>query len=207
MTTNSPTRMLEDEHLVIAKVVGAAPLLADRLAAGQLVDVETLFGVVEFMRTFADKCHHGKEEELLFPALANKGVPMQGCPIGALTAEHARGRVLTKELAEATEARQKGEPAAREAVVKSLKGIAALYPNHIWKEDYLLFPLTEKVLSAEEQQSLCQQFELVEEQIGRDVHHRLEHFAEQLFGEHPSWIVKTRWPSRREPESAAPGAS
>ena len=181
MTTNSPTRMLEDEHLVIAKVVGAAPVLADRLEAGQFVDVETLLGVVEFMRTFADKCHHGKEEELLFPTLAHKGVPTQGCPIGVLTAEHARGRALTKELAEAAEAYPSGEPAAREAVVKSLRGIAALYPNHIWKEDYLLFPMTEKVLSVEEQQSLYKQFELVEERIGRDVHQRLEHFAEGLF--------------------------
>ena len=59
-------------------------------------------------------------------------------------------------------------------------GIAALYPNHIWKEDYLLFPMTEKVLSMEEQQSLYEQFKLVEERVGRDVHHRLEQFAEGL---------------------------
>ena len=132
------------------------------------------------MRTFADKCHHGKEEELLFPALAGKGIPMQGCPVGALTAEHMRGRILVKELAEAAEAFQSGELVAMGAVVKSLRGIAALYPNHIWKEDYLLFPLTEKVLSMEEQQSLYQQFKLVEERVGRDVHHRLEQFAEGL---------------------------
>ena len=180
MTTNSPTRMLEDEHLVIAKVVGAVSVLADRLEAGQSVDVETLFGVIEFIHTFVDKCHHAKEEELLFPTLGQKGIPMQGCPVGALTAEHTHGRVLAKELEEAAKAYKSGEPAAREAVVKSLRGIVALYPSHIWKEDYLLFPLTEKVLNVEEQQSLYQQFEQVEERIGREVHHRLEHFAEEL---------------------------
>ena len=180
MMVNSPTKMLEDEHLIIAKVVGAAPILANRIEVGQVVDVETLQGVVEFMRTFVDKCHHGKEEELLFPALANKGVPTQGCPVGALTAEHTRGRVLVKELAETAQACQSGDPAAKEAVLKSLRGIATLYPNHIWKEDYLLFPLTNKVLSVEEQQSLCQQFEQVEERVGRDVHQRLERFAEDL---------------------------
>jgi hemerythrin-like domain-containing protein len=181
MVTDSPTKMLEDEHLVIAKVVGAAPVLADRVEAGQVVHVDTLQGVVEFMRTFADKCHHGKEEELLFPLLSEKGVPMQGCPVGALMAEHARGRALVKELADAAEAHQSGDPAAKEAVVKSLRGIATLYPNHIWKEDYLLFPLTNKVVSPEEQQALYQQFEQVEERVGRDVHHRLEQFAEGLF--------------------------
>lgn len=100
--------------------------------------------------------------------------------MGALTAEHMRGRVLVKQLADATEAYKSGDPAARGAVVGSLRGIAALYPNHIWKEDYLLFPLTEKVLSMEEQQSLYQQFELVEERVGREVHHRLQRFAEGL---------------------------
>ena len=180
MTMKSPTQMLENEHRVIAKVVGAVPILADRLEASHVVDVETLQGVVEFMHTFADKCHHGKEEELLFPALANKGVPTQGCPVGALTAEHTRGRMLVKELAEAAKAYQSGDPTAKEAVVKSLRGIGTLYPNHIWKEDYLLFPLTDKVLSMEEQQNLHRQFEQVEERVGRDVHNLLEQFAEGL---------------------------
>jgi hemerythrin-like domain-containing protein len=172
--------MLEDEHVVIAKVVAATPLLADRLEAGGTVDAETLRGVAEFMRTFADRCHHGKEEELLFPLLLEKGVPAQGCPIGALMAEHTQGRALVRGLADAAQAYQSGDPAAKEAVVQSLRGIATLYPNHIWKEDYLLFPMTLKVMGLEEQQDLYEQFEQVEERIGRDVHHGLEHFAERL---------------------------
>jgi hemerythrin-like domain-containing protein len=176
----SPTQMLEDEHLVIAKVVGAVPILADRLEAGLELEVELLQEVVEFMRTFADRCHHGKEEELLFPLLAKKGVPMQGCPVGALTGEHARGRVLVTELSDAAEAYSKGDPVAKEAVVKSLRGITALYPNHIWKEDYLLFPLTNKVLSPKEQEYLYQEFGQVEERVGRDTHQRLDQFAEML---------------------------
>ena len=177
---NNPTEMLEAEHRVIAKVIGAAPVLADRLESGQTVDMETLRNIVEFMRTFADKCHHGKEEELLFPTLANKGVPLQGCPVGVLISEHTRGRALVKELADAAEAYQRGDSGGREAVVKGLRGIMALYPNHIWKEDYLLFPLTNKVLNPEEQQHLYMEFEKVEERIGRDTHHRLEEFAEHL---------------------------
>lgn len=180
MTSNSPTQILESEHHIIAKVIGAAPGLADRLEAGQVVDMKTLHGVVEFLQTFADKCHHDKEEDLLFPALVNKGISKQGCPIGMLTAEHKCGRVLVKELADAADTYQSGDPDAKKTVVKSLRELAALYPNHIWKEDYLLFPLTNKVLSLEEQQSLYRQFEQVWERVGRDVHHRLEQFAEGL---------------------------
>ena len=97
--TNDPIGMLEEEHRFIAKVVSAATVLADRLDADQPVKIETLESIVEFMRTYADKCHHGKEEDLLFPKLAERGVPMRGCPVEALTREHALGRALVKGLA------------------------------------------------------------------------------------------------------------
>ncbi len=177
---NSPTEMLEAEHRVIAKVIGAVPVLADRLDAGQAVDVDLLHDIVDFMRVYADQCHHGKEEALLFPALGKKGVPLQGCPVGALMAEHARGRALVKELAEAADAHHKGDLGGNERAIGALRSIAAPYPNHIWKEDYLLFPMTDKVLSTEEQQLLSGEFEKVEESIGLDQHQRLEAFAEHL---------------------------
>jgi len=180
MVTDSPTEMLEAEHRVIAKVIGAVPVLADQLDAGQAVDVGLLRDIVEFMRTFADQCHHGKEELLLFPVLGKKGVPLQGCPVGALTAEHARGRALVKELADAVDAQQEGEPSAKETVIGALRGIAALYPNHIWKEDYLLFPMTNKVLNVEEQQLLSGEFQKVDERIGLSQYQRLEAFAEYV---------------------------
>lgn len=177
---SNPIQLLEDEHLIIAKVIAAVPVLADRLEAGQTVDLETLLGAVEFLQIFADKCHHDKEEDLLFPALINKGIPQHGCPIGMLTTEHKRGRVLVKELTDAADTYRSGDPDAKKSVVKSLRELASLYPNHIWKEDYLLFPLTSKVLSLKEQQALYQQFEQVWDLVGRGVHHRLEQFAEGL---------------------------
>lgn len=176
----SPTEMLEAEHRFIAKVVGATAVLADDLEAGREVRPATILNVVEFMRTYADRCHHGKEEELLFPALAKSGVPMRGCPVEALTREHAMGRALVKGLAEVADAYQKSDASAKEGLIKNLRGMAELYPNHIWKEDYLLFPMSNKVLSQDDQQGLYQEFEKVEERIGRDVHHRLEQLSDEL---------------------------
>ena len=146
---SNPTEMLEAEHRVIALIVGAAPVLASRLEEGSSVDHLLITGIVEFMRLYADQCHHGKEEELLFPALAAKGVPMHGCPIGGLISEHARGRVLVKGLEEAGAAIQKNETdvSARNRLIANLRGIADLYPGHIWREDYMLFPMTCKILS------------------------------------------------------------
>ncbi len=180
MTEKEPTEVLEAEHHVIQKVVGAMAVLAQTLETGQEVEAKTLGDIGQFMRIFADKCHHGKEEAHLFPALERKGIPPRGCPVGAVLHEHQQGRALVMVLAETAGAYGKGEASAKEALQKSLRGLVELYPSHIWKEDYLLFPMTNKVLSAEDQRELGQKFAMVEEAIGRDVHHRLEQLAEEI---------------------------
>jgi len=178
----SPTEMLEAEHRVIALIVDAAPVLASKLEAGRPVDNLLINGIVEFMRLYADKCHHGKEEELLFPLLAEKGVPMHGCPIGGLINEHARGRVLVKGLDEAAASLKtnKADHSARERLIANLRGIADLYLGHIWREDYMLFPLTDKLLTKEEQHSLYAAFQKVDEGIGSQVIERLVRFAKSI---------------------------
>jgi hemerythrin-like domain-containing protein len=175
-----PTEMLEEEHHVIQKVVSAMAVLAEQLETGENPNLEVFSNIVEFMRTYADKCHHGKEETHLFPLLEKKGVPARGCPLGILIAEHQRGRTLVSGLAGAVEAYTKEGPSARKTLLDNLRGLMDLYPNHIWKEEYLLFPMTNKVLNSQEQGELQEKFERVEKDIGTDVHHRLEELAEKL---------------------------
>ncbi|MCX6178834.1 MAG: hemerythrin domain-containing protein [Chlorobiales bacterium] len=179
---SSPTEMLEAEHRVIALIVGAAPVLISKIDEGGPVDNSLLTGIVEFMRLYADKCHHGKEEELLFPLLAEKGVPMHGCPIGGLINEHARGRVLVKGLDEAASALSinEADDVARGRLITNLRGIADLYPGHIWREDYMLFPMTDKILGKEEQDTLYAAFQKVDEGIGSQVIERLVRFAKSI---------------------------
>jgi hemerythrin-like domain-containing protein len=172
--------MLEDEHRVIQRVVAVMAALAEDVDTGRPVDAEMLQDIVDFMRTFADKCHHGKEETHLFPVLEAKGVPMRGCPIGALMAEHQQGRGLVAELAQAVQAHAKASSSAQEALALTLHSLTELYPGHIWKEDYLLFPMTNKVLNPEDQATLYERFEAVEAEVGRDVHHHFEQLAAQL---------------------------
>jgi len=187
MDRKSPMEVLEGEHHVIQKMVGAMAVLAEGLGAGHEPPVETLRNIVEFMRTFADKCHHGKEEAHLFPCLEKRGIPARGCPIGVLLHEHERGRALVTQLAQATEAYASGNVAARDSMVEPLRGLMELYPSHIWKEEYLLFPMSAKVLSAADQQQLVEKFAEVEAAIGREVHQRFERLAEEIVqGTHAS---------------------
>ena len=177
-----PTDVLDEEHRVIHKVVAAMAPLVEALEGKQQVEPQVLRDIVEFMRTFADRWHHGKEEDHLFPALQEKGVPAGGCPLGALKQDHVEGRALVKALAEATEAYAGGDASSRDALVGALKDLLDLYPGHIWKEDYLLFPMTEKIVDPSGQKELMAQFDEVEEKIGRETLDRSLGIADRLAG-------------------------
>src|ERR1035437_4192043 len=180
MSEATAVEMLEAEHRVIQKMVAGMSVLADQLEGGEPVDVSLLESIVAFLRRFADRLHHGKEESFLFPALIRRGVPSHGCPIGGLTMEHQKGRVMVGELADAVRGYAAGEPPVRENLVRSLRALVAFYPNHIWKEDYLLFPLAGKVLTPEDQQELMDQFDTVERELGLDVHEEFDKVATEL---------------------------
>lgn len=125
-----PTDTLEDEHRVILKVVGTMPVLAESLEMGASVAPDVLRDIAEFMRVFADKCHHGKEEAHLFPALERKGVPnmqrLAKVPVGQTVAEqlkldHALEAEAVTRLNKAIAlAVEKGDNGSRELLEKIL---------------------------------------------------------------------------------------
>jgi hemerythrin-like domain-containing protein len=156
-------------------------MMADQLDAGQSVNVEILQRTVEFMRIYVDQFHHGKEEQLLFPLLVRRGVPTRGCPIEALTHEHVIGRELVAGLSEALLGYQKYGPVAEDTLMKSLRALADLYTNHIWKENYLLFPMTNKILGSDDLNALSREFEKLEREFTSAAHESLERFADGLY--------------------------
>lgn len=180
MSERHPVETLEAEHRVIQRVVAGMIALANELEAGADVAPSLLERIVEFLRTFADRCHHGKEEAWFFPALVRRGVPSHGCPIGGLTMEHQKGRQMVNELDAAIQSWQRDESASSENVVKTLRALATFYPNHIWKEDYLLFPLADRFLTSEDQRELAERFEDVEGEIGNELHVEMERLADDL---------------------------
>ena len=179
MSSPTPTEALEREHHYIQQVVASLLLFAEDLEKGEAVPAETLADTLEFLRTFADRCHHGKEESFLFPLLEQKGVPPQGCPLGVLKKEHVAGRSLVAQFATVSGSYTK-DGSEKELLRTTLLGLAELYGGHMWKEDYLLFPMANKILSAEEQDQLTKQFNEVESSIGPDVQQRFEELAGKL---------------------------
>lgn len=176
--------MLTDEHHSIMKVVEALRRIGRRLERDPSPDLEQLREVVRFMREFADRCHHGKEEDLLFPALEAKGVPESGCPLGALRSDHVKGRSLVGALSDAIDALAKGEREALGRIRSAIEGICELYPGHIWREDEMVFPMVDRLLSSADRAELQRGFEKVEREIGGE-HAYFERFAETLQEEAP----------------------
>ena len=180
MTSRNPTEELEREHRVIQQVVGGMAMLIEKLESGRQVEAAVLTDLSEFMQTFGDRCHHGKEEDYLFKLLEKKGVPVSGCPLAVLLHEHEKGRSLMADLKLTAETYIRTPHAGTEALIGTLRKLIELYPAHICKEDYLLFPMANKLLNDSEQRELLARFEQHDSEIGIDVHHGFEQLAGRL---------------------------
>ncbi|HEV2388082.1 MAG TPA: hemerythrin domain-containing protein [Candidatus Acidoferrales bacterium] len=169
-----PTATLRQEHEAIVRMLDAAEAVASQLERKQAVRPELLEGMGEFFGLFLDKCHHGKEEEILFPALRRKGMAVEGGPIGVMLREHDQGRSLAAAMRALTEAYKRGDQAAGAAWAAALREYSSLLREHILKENGVLFPMAEEMLSAEEETALAEEFDRVEdEKMGRGTHERL----------------------------------
>lgn len=130
--------------------------------------------LVNFLKIFADKCHHGKEENYLFEELVKSGVPKDGGPIGVMLHEHTEGREYIALMNTATEAGDLIE------FNKNAIKYSDLLKNHIAKENNVLFPLADKLFEEQKQDELFERFEKHEEKvIGHGVHEELHAMIEK----------------------------
>src|SRR5437868_10220491 len=145
-------------------------VVAELLDSGKRVDPSVLVDLVQFLRVFADQCHHEKEEQHLFPVLATKANVSTRRELESLEREHRSAKQLVSQLAKVAAVYVHNPAAVRYRVIDLLQQLAELYPAHIWKEDFLLFPLAQQTLSTIEQEALHEKFEDVEREVGEDVH-------------------------------------
>lgn len=174
------TDTLKQEHRGISKMLEMAEIVATKIEKGEKVNPDVLANFLEFFQIFVDKCHHGKEEGLFFPALEEKGIPREGGPIGVMEHEHTEGRQLVEALAEATLAYPIDADAGRRWTT-ALRAYSDLLRAHINKEDTVLFMMADRILGSEEQRNLNEEFEKLEaNKIGVGTHERLHDMIKQM---------------------------
>ena len=175
------TSDLIKEHDGILLMLSIMSKIADNIQHGGTADIQDLEKIIEFLRVFADKCHHGKEESVLFPELERLGIPRDGGPIGVMLLEHQIGRGIIANLHEAFVRYQSGENAALADIAEALGRYTALLENHIQKENHILFPMADRVLTSPLDDELYEKYEKIEEEvIGHGRHEEFHRLLKQL---------------------------
>jgi len=175
------TDILKHEHQIILLVLDGVEQEAERIQETGAVRANKIAEMVDFFRSFADRCHHQKEEKLLFVRMQERGMPAERGPIASMLHEHDEGRALVSAVDEALPKAESGDPEAITAVQNSLRTYAAFLRAHINKEDQVLFPVADQLLTPEDQEMLVAAFDQVEaEEIGEGIHDRYHQWAHDL---------------------------
>ena len=176
-----PTEILIREHMAIRRALRILGQICEKWQSGEGVNTDHLSQILEFIRVFSDQCHHGKEEGCLFPALVEAGVQKEGGPVGAMLMEHQMGRGYVREMGEALEQYKKGDSQSASQFIGSAQNYMSLLEHHIMKENNILFPMADQVLSALKQIEISKGFERIEEEkIGLGRHESFHALLEQL---------------------------
>lgn len=187
------TEALTRDHRVIEKVLA----VLEGLTLSREPSLGEWDKAVDFLRGFADRCHHLKEERIFFPALEERGVLRAGGPIGCMLADHEEGRGYIQVLAAALALAKEDPEAARPALIENGRAYLRLLKDHIRKEDEVLFKLADELLMPGEQRELLREFEEHEAgEMGAGAHDAYLKAAEELAARRSkSWLP----PIDREP--------
>ena len=165
--TKNPFKILTIEHYPILQVASALAAMKTT----HEIDPETLKEAISFIRNFADRYHHEKEEKVVFERTKKKKVDYS--PIEAMEKEHEMTRGVVKQAAKALE-----EGKIEDAIV-NLRNWANFIPNHIERENFVLFPGLDNIFNEEEKEEILREFERVDEELGSL--EEMETLANKLF--------------------------
>jgi len=175
------TEILKNEHRVIEQVLDCLDAMAEACQRDGRIGEEPARQAIDFLRTFADTCHHGKEENQLFPMMESRGYSPVAGPTAVMRAEHTQGRSLIRAMEVEIPAASRGDQSARTKWLAAARDYTYLLRQHIEKEDECLFPMADQALRDTDQVELGRQFERVEhDELAPGVHDKYLQLADAL---------------------------
>jgi hemerythrin-like domain-containing protein len=144
------TESLRRDHFLIEKMMRALGVTAELLKAGKSIPAPFLEQAIDFTKNFTNVCHHGKEEDSLFPALEKGGMPREGGPIARMLFEHE----VTRQLAEKMESSAKEylQSGKAEQLIADIQAYTGHVSQHLTKENFRLFVMADMMLKAKTEQ-------------------------------------------------------
>lgn len=176
-----PTQILSNEHRVIEVVLDCLEQQIMRTRKSRVLGRKTAEQFIDFIRTFADGCHHGKEENHLFSTLVSKGLSREAGPVAVMLQEHDLGRSFVAQMSTNLSAAVDGDEAALGQFLLNAEHYVQLLRAHIVKEDEILFPLADRMLSDADFTQMTADFDRVESHhMGEGTHQRYLDLAKSL---------------------------
>lgn len=153
-----PTDILKNEHRQIERMLDVLEINANKLMKGENISPQFFLDAVKFLQIFADRCHHNKEEKLLFPEMSKYGIPVEGGPIGMMLLEHEEGRGYVRNLKDAATKYSAGDSTLTSDICRDATAFIHLLRAHIQKEDQILFMMADVHIPESEQHALMHEF-------------------------------------------------
>lgn len=182
------TQQLKKEHQAVRLALIFLEMLRIQIENKKTIDVEKFEKLLEFFKIFVDKCHHGKEENFLFPELEKAGIPREDGPIGVMLTEHEFGRDYIRIIEENIQSyKTKPDENNIKKISEAIKGYVELLEQHIYKENNVLFAMADIHLPEKLQEELFEKFEEFElKEIGPgkhdEFHRMLDGMRDNLLG-------------------------
>jgi hemerythrin-like domain-containing protein len=181
---SQPIDTLMEEHRVIERVLEALEAYTGRIERGEEVDRARVAEFAAFLRDFADTCHHGKEEEILFKRLVELGFPREHGPVGMMLFEHGLGREHVAAIAAVGQGSGPVTGEERQSLLAHAREYVPLLRQHILKEDRVLYPMAAQRLSGEDWDRMANAFEAFERDVmGEGRHDALHEQAHRLMAD------------------------
>lgn len=183
MAERQVTNLLMDEHRGIERMLNIVEGAANRVGRGEPVPPRLFVDAATFFRNFADRCHHAKEEKLLFLRMALRGLPDTSGPLPVMLSEHEQGRSLVRQMRELGEQYAAGTLADPQPLATAVRSYVHLLRQHIQKEDRILYPIADQLLTPQDQAELVEACDRVErEEMGEGEHERFHAMIDELEG-------------------------
>ncbi len=147
---SKPIDVLMEEHRLIEQVLGSLESFAVAVEGDLAIERPVVAEYAEFFRGFADAYHHGKEEDILFQRMMERGFPTESGPLAVMLHEHTQGRARVDVLRQVGQAQGAVEAPERESMLVAAHDLVPLLRQHIQKEDRILYPMALRALSGPE---------------------------------------------------------
>lgn len=174
------TDSLLEDHKIILRMLRSLNQSIDLLEKGEQIKPKIFDKAIDFIHLFIDKFHHRKEEEILFGLIEEDGCSTENDLVKILSKEHSLASSYIAKFEAAVLRFRQGDEAARNDIIENGRNFLVLLSHHIHKENTVLYPLINQLLSEDDQKRLLKEFRKIKQEFGSLAYKKYHDLVEEL---------------------------